>query len=1204
MFNGEGNALFRDLVILFRHFTNFPVDDQTGLQLSRTQVYERHCGNLARLQQIALKDFKEKLTLLALSNYALIDQRVELESFLKPLTDDELSQLCKLLGFRTEYPPTAGVSQTRILYTELLLSSFERPKAFQDTVRNLSIMPTEATLYEESLLRNETYDGSRPLAIPKLNLQYLSVGDCLWRAYVLCRCESLFEVRKDMEETIERLLPRDGLAGRGTQFDGFSKMAIPIARPAIIEVAPPYVGTQQPAFVRAEIALDTARLADRVRMEWSALKHGDVVYLIAVSAEERSGSKTNGNSHKITMEGSGLKALRTAEVVQLQDANGSVIREYHADQYDDSTKQQRLGRLIVNIDATAYKHDCERKEAGKPDVYDSINLIARRRGRENNFSKILQTIRTMTLINIPVPSWMQEVFLGFGDPSGANYARLKNRLNSVDFRDTFLDWSHLKDALPGKTLRVDDTPQNGDLSPPFVLETVTQAPTAPDTRPTKKRRKDDSKAEPQPIEAIKVHTYKPPNSGPYPSDAPKLNTVRFTQAQVEAITSGTQPGLTIIIGPPGTGKTDVATQIINNIYHDFPTQRSVLIAHSNQALNQLFQKITNLDIDQRHLLRLGHGEDGLQTDTSYGKYGRVESFLDNRAFYLSEVDRLAANLDAPGAHGNSCETAGYFDTVYVQPAWSRFWSVANDPEVSDSDIVSAFPFHQYFSNAPQPLFPPSAPKESSLDIAKGCERHISKIFTELADIRPFEILRTPRDKTNYLMIKEARIIAMTSTHAAMHRQEYADLGFRYDNVIVEEAAQITEIETFIPFVLQSPRSDDKLADMPLQRAILLGDHLQNSPIVQNAAFRQFANLEQSLFQRFVRLGVPTINLDAQGRARPSLADLYAWRYSKLTHLPHVLSTPEFLLANPGFRYEYQFIHVPDYQSQGETQPSPHFFQNLGEAEYAVAIYQYMHLLGYPASKISILATYAGQRTLIRDILLHRCAKHRLFGMPRIVATVDKYQGEQNDYIILSLTRTSRPGFLRSIRRMTVAFSRARLGLYVLGRREILEQCPELGEFVKRLCPEGRLSAAAAAAAAAGHNAEIDGKKEIAQNRDTLSLVTNELFGPHLQNPSSARKVADEVDNAVQMVSVEHLGQYVYEMTKARVDALKREGNVNGPPPPEGQGNAMMIEEKHTSAMDVDIVQDDSDLVEGVVVAKEEADEEEAEREEEEMGAIE
>lgn len=64
----------------------------------------------------------------------------------------------------------------------------------------------------------------------------------------------------------------------------------------------------------------------------------------------------------------------------------------------------------------------------------------------------------------------------------------------------------------------------------------------------------------------------------------------------------------MVVGPPGTGKTDVAVQIISNIYHNFPDQRTLIVTHSNQALNQLFEKIMALDIDERHLLRLGHGK--------------------------------------------------------------------------------------------------------------------------------------------------------------------------------------------------------------------------------------------------------------------------------------------------------------------------------------------------------------------------------------------------------------------------------------------------------------------------------------------------------------------------------------------------------------------------------------------------------------------
>ena len=37
-----------------------------------------------------------------------------------------------------------------------------------------------------------------------------------------------------------------------------------------------------------------------------------------------------------------------------------------------------------------------------------------------------------------------------------------------------------------------------------------------------------------------------------------------------------QPGLTLVVGPPGTGKTDVAVQIISNLYHNFPEQVSAV----------------------------------------------------------------------------------------------------------------------------------------------------------------------------------------------------------------------------------------------------------------------------------------------------------------------------------------------------------------------------------------------------------------------------------------------------------------------------------------------------------------------------------------------------------------------------------------------------------------------------------------------------
>ena len=771
---------------------------------------------------------------------------------------------------------------------------------------------------------------------------------------------------------------------------------------SVIEAAPPKVGFDQPAYVRAEITLDVSSLTDSVRREWDSLHAGDVIFLLAVQPPDHANGLANGLSRLPSAKSSGISYLRTAEIVQLLDENGRMIRDNFSDQGNGYGHKPRVRRALVNLDPFAYKADEATKAKGRPDIYEHINVIIRRRSRENNFKAVLESIKQLAVSEVALPSWLQEVFLGYGDPTGARFTSMANRLSKVDLRDTFLNWQHLVESLPGKTVKPENG-QDASFNPPYIVHTPAQE-AAPPPPQSKKRRKDEMENAHAPVESVVVSTYKPVNNGPYIEDAPKLNKTRFTPKQAEAILSGIQPGLTIIVGPPGTGKTDVATQIINNIYHDFPAQRTLLIAHSNQALNQLFQKIVQLDIDQRHLLRLGHGEEDLESDVSYGKQGRVESFLDNRARLLPEVNRLAENLDAPGAHGDSCETAGYFQSVYITPAWAKFWDAVNPDSTTASEIPAAFPFHRYFSNAPQPLFPPNASKDDMLDIARGCERHIARIFTELEDIRPFEILRNARDKANYLLVKEARIIAMTSTHAAMRRQEIADLGFHYDNVVMEEAAQITEIETFIPLALQHPRasragdqgSDGLPATLPLQRVILCGDHLQNSPIVQNLAFRQFAHLEQSLFQRLIRLGVPTIHLDAQGRARSSLADLYRWRYTSLGDLPHVLSSPEYRTANAGFRFEYQFVDVPDYKGRGEMQPSPHFIQNLGEAEYAVALYQYMRLLGYPREKITILTPYAGQKVLMRDVLEHRCRGRAVFGLPRGVFTVDKYQGEQND----------------------------------------------------------------------------------------------------------------------------------------------------------------------------------------------------------------
>ena len=494
------------------------------------------------------------------------------------------------------------------------------------------------------------------------------------------------------------------------------------------------------------------------------------------------------------------------------------------------------------------------------------------------------------------------------------------------------------------------------------------------------------------------------------------------------------------------GKTDVAVQIIANIYQSFPTQRTILVTHSNAALNDLFEKVmARGDVDERYLLRLGSGERDLKTDSEHDftKQGRVAHILSRRAALLEKVQLLseALGVSGPSERGPdgspsyTCETAEYFNLHHVQKRVQMFEK--NSPSFDTTNVTRDFPFGTYFGMNDEVM---------SLDDARKKFAELEEIFTELAEYRPLELLRSQRQRTDYLLTKQARIVAMTCTHAAIARSHLIELGFQYDNVIMEEAGQMLDVETVIPLLLQKGESDGASSSTTrLKRVCLIGDHHQLPPVVKNQSFSKFSHLDQSLFTRLIRHGVPSIDLNRQGRARADIAKLYSWRYRDLGDLDNVLSRPDFQVANTGFAHTYQFINVDDFEGRGESTPTAYFYQNMGEAEYVVALFQFMVLIGIPADKISILTTYNGQKALLDDIINQRCGPGTpLAGArPGAVSTVDHYQGQQNDYILLSLVRTNAVGHLRDVRRLVVAVSRARLGLYVFGRRQVFDGCHEL-----------------------------------------------------------------------------------------------------------------------------------------------------------------
>lgn len=55
------------------------------------------------------------------------------------------------------------------------------------------------------------------------------------------------------------------------------------------------------------------------------------------------------------------------------------------------------------------------------DVYETFNVLMRRKPKENNFKAVLETIRHLMNTECVVPEWIHDIILGYGDPSAARY---------------------------------------------------------------------------------------------------------------------------------------------------------------------------------------------------------------------------------------------------------------------------------------------------------------------------------------------------------------------------------------------------------------------------------------------------------------------------------------------------------------------------------------------------------------------------------------------------------------------------------------------------------------------------------------------------------------------------------------------------------------------------------------------------------------
>lgn len=1030
------------------YYLRFEMDPVSGTMYSREELDRFYYKKMLVLQNILFKYYRDSLEELCMSSIHQLASRQYLLDHLNPLSVEELHQL----AYRLRLVPDT-LEYSKELLIEIFISEYEEIQNPVHTLNETPLLPDEHALWKDS-----------PASLPKCNLQFLNLEDYLLRLHELYKEESFSQIQADLVSTLQACQIRLDLNSQ-LSFKGFSKMAVFVHSFVITQVRKSTVRDDRPAEVTADVVFSMHGLKGDCRKAWESLREHDIVFLLRVDPQNRDyaeysyGKEKEGKVDEVRdlhsfLQKEGVLSIRCCEVVRMEDEEGVVLNNYY--QPDDHTKRSgKRRKLVVQFDPLQYQHDMENVSKGlMQDPYEGFNVLIRRDPASNNFKAVLDTSLSMintNMLSASLPSWLQDILVGRGNPSKCTYKVLQDSVYSNDFGDTLQDATHVIESFPDYTVSFCDKKGNPlspeEARPPYRLhfnedEMTIQCMAAPANH--------DLSFTPSELQEEK--------------EMSNARSIRFTPTQVEAIHSCLNQGVSLIVGPPGTGKTDVAVQVINTLYNNNKDEHILLLTHGNHALNDIFEKIATCPIEKRHLLRLGQGERDLATPDVYNRLGRIDYCLKRREVLLNCVKRLAGSLGLVEDHAYSCETAEHFyhSTILPRMEWMKkvLKGVASEAEKEELKTMPAslskenealwkqwnevngfaeavyFPFKVFFMDQAQPIFSESLSFTEVEERVELCFASLRTLFSELKEYRAFELLRTNYHRVQYILTNQARIIAMTCTHAAIARQRLLEADFGYDTLVIEEAGQIVELETFIPFVLQKA---SEMTGCRLKRVILLGDPAQLPPIVQNQQLARQAGYDQSLFARLLRLGVPSIQLDAQGRCRSSLASLFAWRYQGLSNLPHV---QEMTRANACLRYEYQCIHCEG----EEKQIRPHVYQNPVEANYIVSFYQYLRLCGYSAEQITVLTTYNGQRELIMELMNEHCKKNPVFGMPAKVTTVDKYQGQQNEIVLLSLVRSESVGYMRDVRRMIVAVSRARLGLYVFCNTELFANCFELREI--------------------------------------------------------------------------------------------------------------------------------------------------------------
>ena len=275
-------------------------------------------------------------------------------------------------------------------------------------------------------------------------------------------------------------------------------------------------------------------------------------------------------------------------------------------------------------------------------------------------------------------------------------------------------------------------------------------------------------------------------------------------------------------------------------------------------------------------------------------------------------------------------------------------------------------------------------------------------------------------------VDEAEIVF--TTLASSGRKTIKNVTHGFSNVIVDEAAQSTELSTILPLLTGA------------KHCILVGDSQQLPSTVLSKVAKEVC-YDRSLFERLIENGVPSHMLTIQYRMHPHI------RQFPSTFFYGGALTDAASCAKE--RYKLDFVALSRNNADVTFSPYLVFDTHAGNEERnlngsirnnyeATLCMNLLQLVSHSTERndsqlsVAVISPYTSHCSLLSE--LARSLSPRNFELT--ISTIDGFQGRESDVVIFSCVRNSQNGlgFLSDARRLNVALTRAKSALWVLCSR--------------------------------------------------------------------------------------------------------------------------------------------------------------------------